>query len=76
MQRRGYDVITYEKGAWVFHMPVLVAADLGQQRTGHFRVTVSGAQTDYFGPPLPAQIPGVTFNDQHAVLADVKMERW
>ncbi|MFI5208517.1 MAG: hypothetical protein ACHQX4_10950, partial [Gemmatimonadales bacterium] len=68
--------ITQEHVPPEFHMPVLVAVDLGDQRIGHFRVNVSGSQLEYVGPPLPARARTLVFNDQHAVLADVKMERW
>ena len=68
--------ITQEHVPPEFHMPVLVAVDLGDQRIGHFRVNVSGAQSEYVGPSLPARPRALVFNDQHAVLADVKMERW
>jgi hypothetical protein len=59
-----------------FRMPVLVSADLGQDRTARFRVDVQGAQGEYLSPPLPAEARNVTFNDLHAVLAEVKTERW
>ena len=68
--------ITQEHVPPEFHMPVLVAVDLGEQRVAHFRVNVTGGQTEYVSPPLPSEPRAVTFNDQHAVLADVKMERW
>lgn len=59
-----------------FRMPVLVAADLGQNRTAHFRVDVQGTQGEYVSPLLPAEARSVTFNDLHAVLAEVKTEGW
>ncbi len=59
-----------------FHMPVLVAVDLGGGRTARFRVDVQGDRTEYVSPLLPAEPRSVTFNDLHAVLADVKPERW
>ncbi len=59
-----------------FHMPVLVAADLGGGRTARFRVDVRGGQTEYESPLLPSQARSVTFNDLHATLAEVKTERW
>ena len=59
-----------------FHMPVLVAADLGGGRTARFRVDVRGGQTDYTSPLLPSEARSVTFNDLHAVLAEVKTEGW
>ena len=59
-----------------FRMPVLVAADLGQNRIAHFRVDVQGAQGEYVSPLLPAEARSVTFNDLHAVLAEVKTEGW
>jgi len=57
-----------------FRMPVLVAADLGENRVAHFRLDVTGAQGEYLSPLLPAEARSVTFNDLHAVLADVKMD--
>jgi len=59
-----------------FEMPVLVAADLGENRVAHFRIRVRATQTDYTSPPLPAGAKKVTFNDLHSVLGDVKMEGW
>ena len=59
-----------------FRMPVLVSADLGQDRIAHFRVDVQGATGEYVSPLLPAEAKNVTFNDLHAVLADVKTEGW
>ena len=57
-----------------FRMPVLVAADLGDNRIAHFRVDVTGAEGEYTSPLLPAAARAVTFNDLHGVLAEVKME--
>jgi hypothetical protein len=37
---------------------------------------VSGNQFEYVSPPLPARARTLVFNDQHSVLADVKMESW
>jgi hypothetical protein len=59
-----------------FRMPVLVAVDLGDHRTARFRVDVHGARGEYTSPLLPAEPRSVVFNDLHAVLAHVKMERW
>lgn len=59
-----------------FQMPVLVAADLGENRIAHFRLMVNGDKTDYQSPPLPAGAKKVTFNDLHSTLATVKMESW
>ena len=59
-----------------FQMPVLVSADLGENRFAHFRIVVRGGQTDYVSPLLPAEPKGLIFNDLHSVLGDVKMERW
>jgi len=59
-----------------FRMPVLVSADLGQDRIAHFRVDVQGASGEYVSPLLPAEAKNVTFNDLHAVLAEVKTEGW
>jgi len=68
--------ITQEHVPPDFHMFVLVSADLGENRFAHFRVGVRGDQTEYLSPLLPAEPKGITFNDLHSVLADVKMERW
>ncbi len=59
-----------------FQMPVLVAADLGGDRTARFRVTVTGAQNEYLGPLLPAEPRRLTFNEYRSVLAEVEMEDW
>ncbi|HYK10398.1 MAG TPA: M1 family aminopeptidase [Gemmatimonadales bacterium] len=59
-----------------FQMPVLVAADLGDNRIAHFRIFVNGEKTEYQSPPLPAGAKKVTFNDLHSVLANVKTESW
>ena len=59
-----------------FQMPVLVAADLGENRVAHFRLMVNGDKTEYQSPPLPAGAKKVTFNDLHSTLATVKMESW
>jgi hypothetical protein len=59
-----------------FRMPVLVAADLGDGHVARFRLTVTGAQTEYASPAIPGRPRQVAFNDLHSVLADVKMERW
>ena len=59
-----------------FQAWVLVSADLGENRFANFRIKVSGAQTEYTSPVLPAAARSVTFNELHSVLADVKMERW
>ncbi len=68
--------ITQEHAPPDFHMPVLVSVDLGDNRFAHFRIDVSGAQTDYVSHLLPAMPKGVVFNDLHAVLAEVKTEGW
>jgi hypothetical protein len=59
-----------------FKQFVLVSVDLGNDRFAHFRLGVHGGQTEYLSPPLPAEPKGVTFNELHSVLADVKTERW
>lgn len=59
-----------------FQMPVLIAADLGENRVAHFRLMVNGDKTEYQSPPLPAGAKKVTFNDLHSTLATVKMESW
>lgn len=59
-----------------FRMPVLVSADLGDHRVARFRVDVRGARGEYLSPLLPGEPREVVFGDLHAVLADVKMERW
>jgi hypothetical protein len=68
--------VTQENVPPDFQMWVLVSADLGENRFANFRIKVSGAQTEYTSPPLPAAPRAVTFNELHSVLADVKMERW
>jgi len=59
-----------------FQAFVLVSADLGENRFANFRIRVNGTQTDYFGPLVSEPAKGVTFNELHSVLADVKTERW
>jgi hypothetical protein len=59
-----------------FHMPVLVAADLGGGRTARFRVDVRGDRTEYESPLIPSEARSVTFDALHAVLADVRTESW
>ena len=59
-----------------FRMPVLVSADLGDNRIARFRVDVHGASGEYLSPLLPAEPRDVVFADLHAVLAEVKTERW
>jgi hypothetical protein len=68
--------ITQEDVPAEFHMPVLVAVDLGNQRTARFRVQVNGNQREYLSPLLPSQPLSLEFNAMHSTLADVKMERW
>ncbi len=68
--------VTQEHVPGNFRMPVLVAADLGQNRTAHFRVDVQGAEGEYVSPLLPGEAMSVTFNDLHAVLGEVKTESW
>ena len=59
-----------------FKMLVPVTADLGDGRVARFRLMIKGGQTEYTSPLLPAAAKNIKFNDLHAVLADVKMERW
>ncbi len=59
-----------------FQMPVLVAVDLGGDRTARFRVTVRGDQQEYLGPLLPAFPRRVVFNEYRSVLAEVEDETW
>ena len=68
--------ITQQNAPPDFRMPVIVAVDLGDQRTARFRVTVTGSQRDYVSPLLPAQPRGLVFNDLHSVLATVDTEGW
>ncbi len=68
--------ITQEHVPASFQMPVLVAVDLGGNRTARFRVNVTGGQTEYLSPLLPVEGRELVFNDMHSVLADVHMERW
>jgi aminopeptidase N len=59
-----------------FRAPVLVSADVGNNRFANFRVDVHGGQTEYLSPLLPAEAKRITFNELHSVLGDVKMEGW
>jgi len=59
-----------------FQMPVIVAVDLGDQRTARFRVRVRGTRGEYTSPLLPSEPRALVFNDLHSVLANVEMERW
>ena len=59
-----------------FQMPVVVSADLGEQRTARFRITVRGPQGEYVSPLLPAPAETVDFNEFGSVLGEVKMEKW
>lgn len=59
-----------------FRMPVLVAADLGENRLAHFRIDVRGTQAEYTSPVIPSEPRRVIFNEHHSVLADVRMEHW
>jgi len=68
--------VTQEHVPHDFRMSVLVSADLGQNRFAHFRVFVTGDQTEYASPLLPAAPKAITFNELHSVMADVKTERW
>ncbi len=68
--------ITQEHVPPAFRMPILVSADLGDNRFARFRVDVHGAQGEYVSPLLPAEPRGLSFNELNSVLADVKMERW
>ena len=68
--------VTQEHVSPDFHMPVLVAVDLGDSRTARFRVDVRSDQTEYASPLLPAEPQHLTFNEFHSVLAEVRMEAW
>jgi aminopeptidase N len=68
--------VRQERVAPDFQMPVLVAVDLGGDRTARFRVTVRGDQQEYLGPLLPAPPRRVTFNEYRSVLAEVVTEDW
>jgi hypothetical protein len=68
--------ITQEHVGPDFQMPVLFAADLGENRVAHFRLMISGNKTEYQSPALPAGARKVTVNDLHSALAEVKMESW
>lgn len=68
--------VTQEHVPAEFRMPVLVAADLGDNRVARFRVDVHGLTGEYVSPLLPAEPRSVVFNDLHAVLAEVKTEGW
>lgn len=64
--------VTQEGVGPTFRMPVLVAADLGDDRTARFRVNVTGSQTEYVSPLLPNRPRSVTFNAMQSVLAEVR----
>ncbi|HWZ27167.1 MAG TPA: M1 family aminopeptidase [Gemmatimonadales bacterium] len=68
--------ITQEHVSADFQMPVLISADLGENRIARFRLMVKGGKTDYQSPSLPAGAKKVTFNDLHSTLATVKNESW
>ena len=68
--------ITQDNVGSDFEMPVLVTADLGENRTARFRIMVKGGKTDYQSPALPAGAKKLVFNDLHSTLANVKMESW
>lgn len=57
-------------------VPVLVAADLGENRVARFRVTVAAGQSELTSPLLPARPRSVRFNEFRGVLADVRTESW
>jgi hypothetical protein len=59
-----------------FRAPVLVTADLGEQRVARFRLNVTGSQAEYVSPLIPAEPRRVAFNDLESVLAEVRVERW
>jgi len=68
--------ITQEHVPADFRMPVVVSADLGENRTARFRVEVHGPTGEYVSPLLPAPAEAVKFNVFDSVLGDVKMEKW
>lgn len=68
--------VTQERVPAHFQMPVLVAADLGGDRTARFRVMINGSQTEYLSPLLPAAPREVVFNDMRSTLAEVNTSRW
>lgn len=73
----GYRVhlhVTQEHASADFQTFVLVSVDLGSNHSAHFRMRVSGPQTDFVSPVLPTEPKGLTFNDLHSVLADVKVD--
>lgn len=59
-----------------FQSPVLVSADLGENRFAHFRVAVTGTTQEYTSPLLPSEPKRITFNELRSVLGEVKMEGW
>jgi aminopeptidase N len=68
--------VTQENVSSDFRMPVLVSADLGNNRFAHFRITVRGDQAEYTSPLLPDEPKGLKFNELNSALADVRMEGW
>ena len=58
-----------------FHMPVLIAVDLGEHRTARFRVDVHGPEMEVDSPLLPSLPRELRFNEFQSVLAEVHVER-
>lgn len=48
---RGYQVMVYEKGAWVFHMLRILMLDLGTMREDRFKETLRDYYATYRGRP-------------------------
>jgi len=48
---RGYEVMVYEKGAWVFHMLRILMLDLGSMSDDRFKATLRDYYTTYRGRP-------------------------
>lgn len=49
--RRGYDIMIYEKGAWVFHMLRILMLDLHTMKEDRFRETMQDFYRTYRGQP-------------------------
>src|SRR5207249_6768847 len=49
--RRGYDVVIYEKGAWVFHMLRILMLDLSTMKQDRFLETMRDFYQSYRGKP-------------------------
>ena len=53
--RRGYDVVIYEKGAWVFHMLRILMLDLTTMKQDRFKETMRDYYESYRGKPATTE---------------------